>query len=184
MSAEPETSFQPVSPRTAEQPMAFNFGEFKSGAFRAWGWFLLFSLPALALAPFAPALSADFSWAQALIGVFYLIPIGFPFVVLPSSIGALLVWSPFAYLLGLALRRKASVSVHVVAFAIFGIGTGVATAVIASVALNLPAPMMIGFVVASGIAVPLAWYRTARRALENDEIAAASVDAVPALPED
>ena len=34
MSAEPETSFQPVSPRTAEKPMAFNFGEFKGGAFR------------------------------------------------------------------------------------------------------------------------------------------------------
>ena len=44
--------------------------------------------------------------------------------------------------------------------------------------------MISPFVVAASVAVPLGWHRTARRALADDDAAAASVDAVPALPED
>ncbi|MFE6255615.1 hypothetical protein [Agromyces sp. NPDC057865] len=188
MSAEDAAGFGVESPRSPEQPMAFSVGEFKGGVFRAWGWFLLCSLPAFLFVP--PALGWSGVYGNPVepllstipLALVVYLPIGFPLVVLPWSIAAALLGSPFAYTLGMSLRRVQALWVHLAAFTVLGVGIGVATAAIAVITELLPAPAMVGFVLASGIAVPLGWYRTVRRALENDELAAASVDAVPGLP--
>jgi len=175
-----------ASPRTTKSPLAFRFGEFAAGSFRAWGWFLLFSLPALAFAPLAAAAFGGdtVGWQQALAWAPLYIMVGFPLVLLPSSIGALVVWSPFAYLLGFLLRRVGDTRVHLAAFIAFGAGVGAATAAIASVVLDFPASQMFGFVIAAGAAVPLGWRRTARLALANDAAAEASFRKTTPLVED
>jgi len=189
MSAEDAGRFGVESPRTPEQPMAFTVGEFKGGVFRAWGWFLLFSLPAFLFVPSGLGWNGVYGnpVESLLMGIplalVVFLPIGFPLVVLPWSIAAVILGSPFAYILGISLRRVRALWVHVAAFTVLGVAISVATAAIAVITEFIPAPAMVGFVLASGIAVPLGWYRIARRALENDEIAAASVDAVLALPE-
>ena len=186
MSTDLAARYGTAGPRTSERPMAFRFGEFARGAFSAWGWFLLFSLPALVFAPIAAEAfgGASLSWQQGLAWAPLYIYVGFPLVVLPSSIGALVIWSPLTYLLGLCLRRTRAAAVHLAAFIAFGVGIGVATAAIAGAALGYAPSMMVGFVLAAGVAIPMGWHRTARRALANDAAAEASVSEAASLAED
>jgi hypothetical protein len=181
MSTDLAARYGTASPRTSEQPMAFQFGEFARGALIAWGWFLLLSLPALVIAAvisaWETASGAYDGWLNTIgLTIFFWVIYG-GFFVLAWSIGALLLGAPLAYLLGFLLRGVAGIRIHLAAFTLFGIGLGIA------VACTTPLPTEIlpwpntttPFVLAAGIAIPVGWHRTARRALANDAAVAASV---------
>lgn len=143
------------SPRSDAEPMAFRDREFLRGAVAAWGWYLI---------------------SMVIVSVMWLTAL--PYVLIfgvPVSAVALLAWSPFAYMLGTALRRVRRVSVHLIAFSLFG-------AIVGAITMMLFVGFMSGFQPSSwdgfglyapyaltpALAVPFAWWRTARRALRSD----------------
>jgi hypothetical protein len=145
------------STRTVDAPMSFTPGEFIRGALYAWLWFLLF-----ANAVHIPLFGLWF---------FYVL-----YYTLPWSIGALVVGSVPAYLLGTALRRRTSLRLHAGLFTLFGASVGVVTT---TLAFTVPwsslyegagvYSLSTALVCACAtIAVPLGWWQTARRALRRD----------------
>ncbi|MHA7984249.1 hypothetical protein ACX9R5_00455 [Rathayibacter sp. CAU 1779] len=162
------------SPRTPESPRTFTLQEFIGGAARAWLWFQLFGattslligLVVCAIDPTEFALLPMFLFVGALSGI-------------PTSVGAAIVFSPFAYGLGRRLQHIGRDRVHVVAFTVFGLGAGVLTALLFGLGWGLVtgvAPWYFGLSVftcayapASAVAVPLGWWGASRRALREDE---------------
>ncbi|MDJ1115430.1 hypothetical protein [Microbacterium dauci] len=144
-----------VSPRTAAEPMAFTGAEFRRGATEAWGWYLL-SVVVCSVMYGLIAIPIALLWAT------------------PVSLAATLVWAPIAYALGLALRRTRAIAVHLAAFTLLGGVAGVVTMLLFLAAtgdidmangwLWLYGP----FALTPTLAVPFAWWRTARRALRSD----------------
>ncbi|WP_156401868.1 hypothetical protein [Agromyces sp. Soil535] len=185
------TRHRTPSPRSAARPMAFTFGEFARGALGAWGWFLLMSILGLAIAPVISAWETGITWGyddwldDIGFTIFMWVIYGGMFV-LAWSMGALFLGAPLAYLLGFLLRTVPGIRIHLVAFTLFGIGVGIAVAWTTPFPSGLlPWPTTATpFLLAAGIAIPLGWHRTARRALEDDAAATRSVCIAPALPED
>lgn len=141
-----------VSPRTEAEPMAFTSWEFIRGAVTAWWLFL----PILAVLHLFLGLGSLIVVVNAL----------------PWSLGALIVFSPAAWLLGRMLRRTARVGIHLLAFAAIGAAIGAATTGVA-VAVNEydgidTAPLSALHITAATIAVALGWRSTARRALRTE----------------
>jgi len=179
------------SPRTLERPMGFTFWEFGRGALGAWGWFLLMSIPGLAVAPVVAAWETGITQGYDgwLDHIGYAIPMWVFFgglLVLAWSIAAFLLGAPFAYLLGCLMRSVAHIGIHLVAFVLFGVGIGIAVAWTTPFPSGLlPWPTTATpFVLAAAIAIPLGWHRTVRRALADDAAAQTSVHIAPTRPED
>ena len=140
-----------IPPRTAELPMAFTVAEFVRGAVAAWVAFLV-----LATAAYAAVIQGYVVVATA----FYV----------PWSLGAALVGSPAAYLLGRSLRRVRRIAVHIAAFAALGAAVGLAATIVFVAVYGHGNGGTLYYVVnlaLSVIAVPLGWYWTARRALRH-----------------
>lgn len=142
------------SPRTAAEPFAFTRTEFWNGALSAWLWFLLLASVAwmILLGPYA--------------GVAAL-------YVVPWSMGATLVFATPAHFLGRALRRDVRTPVHLAAFAALGAVVGAATTVLLfavdpSLQQAMGATVIAVNLATSTIAVPVGWWRAARRALRSD----------------
>jgi hypothetical protein len=146
------------SPRTPELPRAFTSGEFWRGAYRAWVWF----------APFAFAISLVTGMILSLPGTLGFMILAALFGA-PTSVAALFLGSPCAYLLGHTLRRCGRDGVHLTAFSIYGLIVGFAT-IAAFQAVFLPGQwaILIPYAIAAGVAVPLGWWKTSRRALADD----------------
>ncbi|MCD2443597.1 hypothetical protein LQ757_15060 [Agromyces sp. SYSU K20354] len=165
--------------RTPELPMAFTFGEFARGAGIAWLVFQLvfpLSYPLIivvaALMSSDPATAISSAWAQALMWGILGILWSFVFA-LPWSLGALvLLGGPAAWVLGLTLRRVRSIGVHLVLFAILGLGVGGLTAWLASSTMSTGAgiPYAVIGAVVTAVSVAYGWHRTARRALKDDAL--------------
>lgn len=160
--------------------MAFTGWEFTRGALMAWVWFIVLFAPVAGLhlvaliVPDAPGSwgATGFSSLGAVPG---LVLIAYIFVA-PWSLAGLVVGMPFAYGLGLALRRNDNRVIHVTAFAILGLVVG-AVATTAGAMATLPsAPVLPStivwaiaiYAVVAAVAVALGWLFTASRALQAD----------------
>lgn len=108
---------------------------------------------------------------------------------MPWSLGALVLGSPVAHLLGVALRRVRRIAAHAVAFTALGAAIGMATTALAVVApwTGLAMPPTEGYALpclvvclAATAAVPLGWRFAVWRAFHLDgEGRAESSHAVP-----
>ncbi|HCJ48549.1 MAG TPA: hypothetical protein DHW40_04335 [Microbacterium sp.] len=135
--------------------MAFTRTEFLRGAMGAWGWYLL-TVAALSVV-----------W-------FPMLPIALLYAT-PVSFVAVLVWSPFAYVLGTLLRSVRRIVIHVVAFGLFGAVIGAVTMLVFIAAISgfdevdwSGAAFFAPYALTPALTVPFAWWRTARRALRID----------------
>jgi hypothetical protein len=144
-----------ASPRTDAEPMAFSRSELLRGAMGAWGWYLL-SVAALSVI-WIPALPIVMVYAT------------------PVSLLAVLVWSPFASMLGTALRRVRRIAIHVIAFGLFGAVVGITTMSVFFSAMSgfddaswSGAVFFAPYALTPMFTVPFAWWRAARRALRSD----------------
>lgn len=165
--------------RTPELPMAFTFGEFARGAGVAWLAFQLVFPLTLPVASIVTAFTTPdpldavvdgISWALFAVLMTFL-------YALPWSIGALLfVGGPAAWLLGLALRRVSSSTVHLLAFAALGLAVGALTMWIPIWLTPEGAGSQVspGFALAgaavTGASVAYGWRFTAMRALADDAL--------------
>jgi hypothetical protein len=138
-----------LSVRTAAEPMAFTAGEFWRGALSAWLWFL--GLSTLGFLP----------WLFMALHIVLLYTV-------PWSIAGMLIGLAPAFGLGRALRRVASVPVHIVVFTVFGAALGVGMTTIALAVMGGgyggSAVFWLVPIVASVAAVPLGWLRGSRDA--------------------
>jgi hypothetical protein len=148
-----------IRPRSDSEPMTFTRSEFLRGAIAAWVWFLILHQVAL-LFPLV-----GYGWFAL-------------YATLPWSVGALVLGSPFAYVLGLRLRKQSRVAWHLVAFTVLGLIVGTTATLLALWlpawgipshseygALDTPAVLVAA---SAGPAVALGWWHTARRALAAD----------------
>lgn len=173
-------------PRRADLPKAFTLGEFVRGALTAFLVFqpmgMVIAFVSGAIVPWGlPPGSTSNIWAAALsfgaIGLIFGAVYGLPF-----SVAALLVGAPFAYLLGLVLRRVRADAVHLIGFALFGLVLGLLTMTAADIAigsiggsgLQLPdlsdMPHDLAFYCASGVAVALGRLAALRNARKTDAV--------------
>lgn len=159
--------------RTPELPMAFAFGEFAGGAWRAW-WTFSWVFPiAFSLANLAGALLTTDSqwWANSIAGSFYILLVGYIWEIPWTLAGLAIVGGPCAWLLGLALRRVRSLRVHLLAFGLLGLVVGALMSWLTGTVMGLD---VIGVVASgalvAGVAVPYGWYRAAKRALAEDAL--------------
>lgn len=164
------------SPRSRTEPMAFTPDEFRRGAMRAWGMFLLLLLAA----EVATAVVSDLSYVERT-GVGHVSSIAIlPVVLLVSLlIGgvisglSLLIGVPVAHRIAMALRTESRSAVHVAVYGGFGFafgavigGTTYALAFASITSSLLPAlfaALIAG--VLSSAAVVFAWWTIARDAL-------------------
>ncbi|GAB3609207.1 hypothetical protein GCM10027414_13320 [Humibacter ginsengiterrae] len=175
------------SPRTADLPKAFTFGEFSRGALTAFLVFqpmgMVIALVSGAIVPWGlPPGSTSNIWAAAVssaaIGLIFGAVYGLPF-----SVAALLVGAPLAYLLGLSLRRVRADAVHLMAFALFGLVLGALTTTAADMTMGaiggsgLQLPDLgevqahyAAFECASGVAVTLGRLVALRKARKGDAV--------------
>lgn len=159
--------------RTPELPMAFTFGEFAGGAWRAWWTFswvfpIAFSLANLA----GTLLTPEPRWtASSISGSFAILLFSYIWEIPWTLAGLALVGGPCAWLLGLALRRVRSLRVHLVAFGLLGLVVGALMSWLAGTVMGLgPLSAVPSGALVAGFAVPYGWYRAARRALAEDAL--------------
>lgn len=164
-----------VSPRTAEEPMAFTRAELGRGAFLAWCTFMILLLGFFVVVAIAAAtgrlLSGDpFNVLSELyISMAVIAYAG----LVGGSVGfvAMLAGTPLAWLIGRALRRVRHIGIHLLSFTAFGALAGLGVAGIFSVvnlgALHL-APVLWLLPIMTAIAVPTGWWLTVRRARREE----------------
>jgi len=141
------------TPRTDAEPLAFTRSEFLRGARRAW-----------------------LTVTLLLVGVWILVTVGWGIVAAPvilvASLGALVVGSPGAYLLGRALRTNPHVGRHMALFAVYGGALGAAATATTVAVLGGHDPFAVLLYVVNvpvtALGVAWAWFATARRALRAD----------------
>ena len=179
-----------MSVRSAEEPMAFDSGEFWRGAILALIFFLLLAPWALiaqgAIETIAHGGAPDSPWSSIPILLFYV-----PAFAAPWALGALfVVGAPMAFALGRALRREARRGPHLIAFGALGAVVGAATTILWQLWSRMPAPgvtivyqvarpwwaeadwaMVAGMSAATATAVLAGWLVTVRRALRADRAA-------------
>lgn len=167
------------TPRTAERPMAFTFGEFARGAGLAWLAFqlafpLLYAVVGIVAGLLAPSSSDPVgqSLAFGIASVFYTF-----LSQTPWTLGALVFGGILAWLLGWALQRVPAFGWHLAAFAALGALIGVVASWSAfgamgggALVVQLPA------VAVSAAAVAFGWWWTARRALRADAAATVGLE--------
>ncbi len=175
------------SPRSEERPMAFTAGEFIRGALAAWGLFVLISPFALAGYGTVGSLiltgRSDAEWIVPTLLIS-------PMILVPYSLGALVIGAPLALLLGLSLRRIRRRAVHIACFAGLGALVGAAATIVFTWMSTIPpsgvtvihhvppptlgerilgnGPMILLFAAVTALTVALGWLITATRALRAD----------------
>ncbi|GAA2449266.1 hypothetical protein [Agromyces soli] len=162
------------SPRTAERPMAFTFGEFARGAGMAWLAFQLAFPLVYALIVFVGGVvdpSSSDPLSSSIGFGFYAVFVTFLYQT-PWTLGALVFGGILAWLLGLALQRVPAFGWHLAAFAALGALIGVVASWSAFGALGGGAfVVQLPAVAVSAAAVAFGWWWTARRALRADAAA-------------
>jgi hypothetical protein len=142
------------SPRTAELPRAFAFGEFARGA--AFAWLAFQPLAVIAIAVASAIDGGDLALA-------FLVPL----FGLPYTLAATLVGSPAALVLGRRLRRQRRDPIHLLAFGVYGALWGVVVQLVlfhGGPRLGLTVPLT----AATAGAVLVGWWATSRLALRAD----------------
>ena len=159
-----------VSPRSAERPMAFTYGELARGALIAWGAFVVLLL----IAFFVPtlmipgALTGQYVLSSLLVMTSVIIIYGGLF-----SFVAMLVGSPLAWLIARTLTRVRAIPVHVAIFFLLGAVIGVLAILVLGLVFpnsvdGIQWPISALIIVPAALAVPFGWWRSARRALRKD----------------
>lgn len=167
---------QAVSPRTIKRPMAFDAGEFASGAARAVALHIALFAIASGLISVAIGVTSMIdepgrtsSGLSGAVGLSMLVMI----YAVPISLLALLIGVCPAYMVGRWMVRIATFRIHLLAWCAFGIVFCSAVSVAVALILHvdkltpLPAFVIAGFV-SGATAIPLAWARTASLALRKD----------------
>lgn len=171
-----------LTPRTADEPMAFTRDEFWRGAMRAWGAFLVLLL----IGEIVASVVSDVTYAAqsdvAHMSSVSILPIvlGMSLLIGGTVSGAsLLLGIPLARRMATALRRQRRISVHVACYAVFGfvfggvIGAGTYALAFfsSSVAVALEAVLAVGAIAGAltSVAVTGAWWTIVRRALREDQ---------------
>jgi len=144
------------SPRTAELPRAFAFGEFARGAAFAWLAFQPLAVIAIAVASAVDGSGDDLTLAFVV-----------PLLGLPYTLAATLVGSPAAFVLGRRLRKQRRNPVHLLAFGLYG----ALWSVVVQLVLFQGGPQLgltIPLTAATTAAVLVGWWSTSRLALRAD----------------
>lgn len=164
------------SPRTAAEPMAFTWREFRRGALTAWGVFNV--LAPVVIAALTVVIESPTGSAGAAVYVLVFAPL----LLVPISFAALVVLgAPLAYALGRGLRRTASEGAHLAAFVALGAVVGATAGAIVLTAFRLEWSPWAILLCAAVTAFPVAfgWWHARRRALQDD---AGAPDPSPSAP--
>lgn len=159
--------------RTATEPMAFSSSELLRGGITVWLVFLglLFSSEVVHLT-LMMVTSGNSPGALTILGVlYYLVPIA----IIGGTVSAIvmLLGLPLVRLIAHLLRRVRKISLHVIVYTVVGIAIGSAfLALLRGGYASTPASAWDFFIIlpaaSAGLAVPLGWWWTARRALRED----------------
>ncbi|MFY9712549.1 MAG: hypothetical protein WAK00_03660 [Microbacterium sp.] len=162
-----------LTPRSPEEPMAFTPGEARRGAIAASVIFTLL----LTLYVIGGTVVSEFTTGATVIVTLLLSSVALVVAGLFSLIIAF-VLLPLAMLIGRALRRIRPIGIHLATYAVLGasLGTiiggliygGMFSAANVEVALSAVLVTALFFGVITGLAVPLGWWFSARRALRDD----------------
>jgi len=168
------------SPRTRAEPMAFTRDEFRRGAMRAWGLFLVLLLAAEVVAVMVSDLIQLIRTGDSHLSSLGYLPIvlGFTLVIGGAISGlALLIGVPIAFRIATALRREARMVVHLTGYGLYGFGFGAViggasyAVAFAGSAVSVLAPALFAALIAGGlsaVAVTLAWWTIVREGLRTD----------------
>ena len=161
-----------VSPRTADEPMAFTLGELWRGGLYAWLFFLM-ALCLWILAPMAVAPGAymSFDLGGLFILTFYILLFGGPI-----SGFAFVLATPLAGALGTRLRRVRSRWIHLLTFAGYGALIGGTVGILYALVLgpsgeNAFASILYFVAMSAGltaVAAALGWLVTVQQAFRKD----------------
>lgn len=167
------------SPRTADEPMAFNLLDLIKGAL--WAWLVFLVVLGLGLTVFAIVTEvrapsgAFFATAYAIV-----LMLGYS-ALYAGGIGLVVtvVLTPVAWMLGRVLRRQRSIRLHLLAYtalggAIAALAAGYLTVIGWNVAIALQHPVVVTCFVAAVVSVPIGWWLSARVALKDDRKAGRS----------
>lgn len=160
-------------------PMGFTRSDFWYGAWNAWLAFMLLLTIVLGVVTFADMPS---EWGSGFTLLFAVLLYGWPIGGIVAAL-VLLLFSPLAWGLARALRTVTRLPVHVVAYTGFGALVGAAVLGIYGAVAGLwwdDVTYVTGTVpatiVMTAIAVPVGWWRAARRTLRVEQARADRVD--------
>lgn len=166
-----------ATPRTATKPMAFDSGEFASGAGRALGlhlalFVILSELASLVMGVFHDGPSIDVFFATLFGSIRLVLFVGA--YAAPISLIATVLGVLPALLLGRAMVRVRTFRTHVLVWSAFGVVfSGAVSLALSHLLFRDQFSMMSAFLVtgflSGGAAIPLAWARTASIALRADQ---------------
>ncbi|MBO9626748.1 MAG: hypothetical protein J7484_10275 [Microbacterium sp.] len=161
------------SPRTAAEPMAFTNDELMRGGLWAWAYFLLLLVLGMGVLSGLTAIDSSSADPGTAVTSFLLFAVVALIIGAPVSLILMPVGVMLAKPLGHLLRRTRRMSVHVVVYAALGAAVGFGyIAIFRGDRLWAPLAIWDGIIlvpaIAVAVAVPLGWWHTARRALDED----------------
>lgn len=160
--------------RTPSEPMAFTPAELWRGARNTWCVFMVLLISGLIL---MLVMSTVFVGHGVLsLPILIAFAIGYAAVIGGGvSLIVMLAGVPIAGLIGKGLQREPRVRVHLLAYSLLGLSLGVLTVVVAALLVGtgriqdlIGNPLILIIAGSATVAVPLGWWRSARRALLED----------------